>query len=157
TEAWPAPEPGGQPTEAWPAPEPGGQPTEAWPAPEPGGQPTEAWPAPAEDELGADAEHNPGPRTSRNEPSASQSGTFDAGEPFDTAEHDVEHEIPSGPRRGVPARLHMPQRPARPVPPPRARTPKSPGRRRGVTVGRIAAVIAVLLVAFLAWFLISLF
>jgi peptidoglycan lytic transglycosylase G len=146
----PEPEEHAAPAEPWadagdPAPEPrppsslplddAGPPTEAWPAPEPAEQPTEAWPAPTEDELTAEHEAEA------------------------TAEHelepDLDHEIPSGTRRGMPARLHMPQRPARPVPPPRA--PKAPGRRRGVTVGRIAAVIAILLVAFLAWFLISLF
>ncbi|MCW3064258.1 MAG: aminodeoxychorismate lyase, partial [Solirubrobacterales bacterium] len=52
--------------------------------------------------------------------------------------------------------LHLPQRPSRPLPP-RAPAPPGSRRRQGLTVGRIAAAIALVLVVFLAWFLVSLF
>jgi peptidoglycan lytic transglycosylase G len=116
-----------------------GQPTEAWAVSDEVGQPTEAWSL--TDEAGEAAAAPP-----PNEPPTSQ---------FDEAGFDTDdHEIPSGTRRGMPARLHLPQRPSRPMPP---RPPTPRGGRRGLTVGRVAAIIAVLLVAFLAWFLISLF
>jgi UPF0755 protein len=89
-------------------------------------------------------------------PSDRGAGPVGETDEWDAADDD-HHEVPSGTRRGLPARLHLPQRPTRPLPPRAPAPPGSGRRRRGLTVGRIAAGIALLLVVFLGWFLVSLF